>query len=508
MFDYEQIFAAAPAPMCLHGPDGKILSANPAFCHLLGYTEAELLQTNLWQLIPENAQLGTQETLKQILSDTVSRENEYLHKAGRTLWLIENRSLVQADKDQPLYFICQLQDITERKVLEQQLAEKMEQAETANFAKSTFLSHMSHELRTPLNAILGFAQIMEMQELPETLAPHVKEIMRSGWHLLDLVDDLLDLSRIETGDIDLHLEAVEVKGLVEECQSMISPLIRERKLSFVSSHEHCHHSIHADRRLLKQVIVNLLFNAIKYNQTDGEINVTCALHDTHLRINVRDTGQGIAAELLPRLFTPFDRLGKEGIEGSGSGIGLALAQRLTHKMGGEIGVDSVVGEGSTFWLEFERLETDQSNIQEKSHHYNRRDKTIPKVATRILCVEDNHANLRLIEGFFARQKHIELLTATDAATGLAMAKQHRPDIILMDIKLPDMNGFEALARLSDMPETKQIPVIAISAIAHQHDIAAGLSAGFYRYLTKPLNLQELEEAIHYALQDSGKQPRQ
>ena len=384
------------------------------------------------------------------------------------------------------------------------LAQAMQQAEAANLAKSTFLSHMSHELRTPLNAILGFAQIMEMEDLPDTLATYVKEIMGSGWHLLDLVDNLLDLTRIETGHIDLKMESISIKAMLKECQSMIEPLLVDRRIRFIPSYQDCDNTILTDRRRLKQLIRSLLSNALKYNRSDGEIEVSCKQTENRLRIVVRDTGQGIPAEHMSRLFTPFDRLGKEGIEGSGTGIGLTLVKRLTERMNGEIGVESTVGVGSRFWVEFPMAQTTDNSITEKQPKDNEGNQDPQTKQTRILYVEDNLANVRLIKGFIAKKEHMQLLTATTATAGLEMAMQQRPDIILMDIKLPDMDGFEALARLRSQPETAGIPVIAVSAVAHEHDIAAGLNAGFYRYLTKPLYLLELEEAMHYAL-NNGRQ---
>ncbi|MDH5445503.1 MAG: PAS domain-containing protein [Gammaproteobacteria bacterium] len=427
-----------------------------------------------------------------------SIDHRIIHPDGSEAWVHEEAVAVLDNSGKAIKMTGTVQDITQRKQLEQQLADKIAQAESANFAKSTFLSHMSHELRTPLNGILGFAQLMEMENLPEAPDNFVREIIKSGWHLLDLVDDLLDLSRIETGAIDLQLETVNLCELIRECHSMINPLLSERRLSFTASFDECAHYIQADPRRLKQIIINLLSNAIKYNRPNGSIEVSCTTHHDQLRVHIKDTGQGIPEALMHRLFTPFDRLGKEGIEESGTGIGLTLVKRLTETMGGDIGVESTEGVGSTFWVEFALAPADHQ-ISEQTQNYNNENILMTQGNINVLYVEDNPANLRLIEGFIEKKDNINLLAANTACSGLSLAKKHQPDLILMDIKLPDMSGFEALARLKTIPETADIPVIALSAVAHEHDIAAGLNAGFYRYLTKPVNLKQLEEAMYFAL---------
>lgn len=435
-----------------------------------------------------------------------SIDHRIIRPDGSEAWVHEEAVAINDKQGKPIRLTGTVQDINERKLLEQKLADKIEQAQAANLAKSTFLSHMSHELRTPLNGILGFAQVMQMEDLSDTLANYVKEIMSSGWHLLDLVDDLLDLSSIDTGNINLQLETVDLNELMHECHSIVNPMLTERKLQFKAPYEECTHFVKADRRRLKQVLINLLSNAVKYNRQNGFIEVSCEITDQTLRINIKDSGQGISQDLLPRLFTPFDRLGKEGIEESGTGIGLTLVKRLTETMGGEIGVRSKVGEGSTFWVEFPLASEQDFNIAENNSNYIQQRSEMTTTTIKVLYVEDNPANLRLIEGFMAKKEQFELSSANTAAAGLEMAKQQLPDIILMDIKLPDMNGFEALAHLKANNATANIPVIAVSAVAHEHDVAAGLNAGFYRYITKPVNLEQLEEAMYYALRDSRMLP--
>ncbi|MDH5409044.1 MAG: PAS domain-containing protein [Gammaproteobacteria bacterium] len=387
--------------------------------------------------------------------------------------------------------------------IKRDLERAKEQAEAANFAKSTFLSHMSHELRTPLNAILGFAQLFEMENLSDKQSQYNKEIVNSGKHLLKLVDDLLDLSRIDTDNIELEIMPVSVKALLNECHSMIKPLLAERRLHFISSYQACEYEILADHRRLTQIIVNLLSNATKYNRMDGDIEVSCQQIENRLRILVRDTGNGIPAADMDRLFIPFDRLGKEGIDESGNGIGLTLVERLTEKMAGSIGVESTLNQGSTFWVEFPIAQTFDNNLEKQNSKAELIEIELPEKNIRVLYVEDNPANLRLIKHFFNKQETMQLYTATTATAGLEMATQLRPDIILMDIKLPDMSGFDALAHLRNSPATENIPVVAVTAIASKQDIATGLEAGFTRYLTKPLDLQELAEVLHNIHHQSG-----
>ncbi|MDH5180074.1 MAG: PAS domain-containing protein, partial [Gammaproteobacteria bacterium] len=432
-----------------------------------------------------------------------SIDHRIIRPNGTEAWVHEEAIAVLDEKGKAIQLTGTVQDITERKHLEQQLADKIEQAEAANFAKSTFLSHMSHELRTPLNAILGFAQILAMEHQETPAAQGIKEILSSGWHLLELVDDLLDLSRVETDAIELAIKPVSVNSAIQDCQAMVESLLTERGIRFIPTFLNGNYSVYADRRRFKQIILNLLSNAAKYNREGGIIEVTSQQKGNQIRIAVRDTGQGIPEAMLPRLFTPFDRLGKEGIEESGTGIGLTLVKRLTQKMNGKIGVTTNAGAGSTFWIEFPAFqESDltksqqlQKNIQGNARMQNNE--------VRVLCIEDNRANMHLIESFFATRKNVRLYTATTATAGLDIARQQQPDIILMDIKLPDINGYEALAHLQASTETSHIPVIAVSAIAHVQDVAAGLKAGFKSYLTKPLNLKELEKAMHKAIQEAG-----
>jgi signal transduction histidine kinase/CheY-like chemotaxis protein len=368
------------------------------------------------------------------------------------------------------------------------LREAMEQAERANMAKSDFLSRMSHELRTPLNVVLGFGQILEMRgELGTKDAAAVEQILKAGRHLLELINEVLDLSRIESGRMTISSEPVELADLAGEALDLIGPLALERSVQVNAELGCCHRHVTADRQRLKQVLLNLLSNAIKYNHDGGAVTVSCAEGAPgRLRLNVTDTGPGIPAALMDRLFQPFERLGAEGGHVEGTGLGLALSRQLMKLMDGEIGADSSVGEGSTFWLELAIADSPQDNG------------AVPKVALpnpvrelrsrRVLLIEDNLANLKLIEVLTAEREHIELLPAMTGRLGLELAREHRPDLILLDQHLPDLTGTEVLHRLKADPETRDIPVVIVSADATPGQTRRMRERGAADYLSKPLDL--------------------
>ncbi|MBK8595052.1 MAG: PAS domain S-box protein [Holophagales bacterium] len=419
------------------------------------------------------------------------------------------------DRDRRLQGVfAAARDVTERRRLDQVLQEKNVElesarsvAERANLAKSEFLSSMSHELRSPLNAILGFAQLMESDSVPPTPSQveSIAQILQAGWHLLRLIDEILDLAKVESGQVPLSREPVSLTEVILECQGMLEPLAQQRRIRMSFPRLETPFFVSADRTRVKQVLINLVSNAIKYNSREGSVDVTCAeLTPGRVRVSIVDSGPGLSPEQLPQLFQPFHRLGQEAGPEEGTGIGLVVAKRLVELMGGTIGVGSTVGVGSVFWFELTAVAPPRLASGE-FESVPREPRTVSSGFRRytLLYVEDNPANLRLVEQILARQPDIRLLTAVDGTSGIEVARAALPDVILMDINLPGINGFQALNILRSDPATAGIPVIAVSANAMPVAISRGETAGFFRYITKPIKVNEFMETLRLALELVG-----
>jgi CheY-like chemotaxis protein len=362
---------------------------------------------------------------------------------------------------------------------------------------------MSHELRTPLNAILGFAQLMESgSPLPTpSQKKSIDQILKAGWYLLDLINEILDLAQIESGKLSLSLEPTLLAEVMHECQAMIEPQAQKRGIQVTFPRFEVRHFVNADRTRVKQVLINLLSNAIKYNNVDGTVVVGCIANAPgRIRISVEDSGEGLSPDKVAQLFQPFNRLGQEASTEEGTGIGLVVAKRLVESMGGAIGVESTVGKGSLFWIELNLTEEPQpaSGLAKSVAVAPAQAPAIAHLRT-LLYVEDNPANLMLVEDLIARRPDIRLLSARDGNRGIEIARASRPDVILMDINLPGISGIQALRILADGAATAHIPVIALSANAMPRDIEKGLEAGFFRYLTKPIKVHEFMSTLDVAL---------
>ena len=423
------------------------------------------------------------------------------------------------DRDRTLQGVLAVaRDVTERKRSEQALREtnvELESAksaaEQANLAKSDFLSSMSHELRSPLNAILGFAQLINSDSPPPTPSQmaNIDQILQAGWHLLKLINEILDLSVIESGKVSLSMESVSLTEVMSECQAMMEPQAQQLGIGMTFPRFDNPFFVSADRTRLKQIVINLLSNAIKYNKEQGTVVVDCATSTPGLtRISVKDTGAGLGPEKLAQLFQPFNRLGQEAGGVAGTGIGLVVTKRLAELMGGALGVESTAGEGSVFWCELISCAAPQLEAESGAAAI----LDGPPVATgarrhTLLYVEDNQANMKLVEQLIARRPDLQLLTAVNGTLGIEIARSAQPTVILMDINLPGISGVEALKVLRVDPSTAHIPVVALSANAMPRDIEKGLQAGFFRYLTKPIKINEfmhtLDTALEFARQEAG-----
>ena len=396
----------------------------------------------------------------------------------------------------------------ERKLLDRALQDKNAEleiaksaAEKANLAKSEFLSGMSHELRTPLSAILGFAQLIESGTPSPTVSQSrsINQILKAGWYLLELINEILDLALIESGKLSLSMEPMSLTNVMHECQTMIEPQAQKHGVDVTFAPFQIPYHVNADRTRVKQVLINLLSNAIKYNREGGSVVVSSVVTDAgRIRIAVEDTGEGLAPEKLAQLFQPFNRLGQEAGAEEGTGIGLVVSRRLIDLMGGEIGAESTVGVGSKFWIELDSTDATQLAIPVEFVAVNHAHVHTGTRRT-LLYIEDNPANLMLVEDLIARRPDLHLLNAPDGIRGVELALQHLPDVILMDINLPGINGIQALKILAGDATTAHIPVVALSANAMPKDIQRGLDAGFFRYLTKPIKVNEFMDTLDLTL---------
>jgi PAS domain S-box-containing protein len=512
-FYTRSLFEANIDALMTTDPSGIITDVNKQMEELTGCTRDELIGAPFKSYFtdPDRAEAS----ISLVLNEKKVTNYELTARArdGKETVVSLNATTFY-DRDRKLQGVfAAARDVTERKRLDQVLQEKNVElesarsvAEKANLAKSEFLSSMSHELRSPLNAILGFAQLLESDSPPPTppQKESIAQILGAGWHLLKLIDEILDLAKVESKQVPLSREPVSLAEVMLECQGMIEAQAQQRGIRMTFPQFKIPYFVLADRIRVKQVLINLLANAIKYNREGGTVKANCTeITPGRIRVSIRDTGAGLNPEQLGQLFQAFNRLGQEAGGEEGTGIGLVVAKRLVELMGGVIGVESTVGKGSVFWFELIACAEPQLFLDEVEAAA-----LVQPLMPRgtgphtLLYVEDNPANLKLVEQIIARHPDIRLLTAVNGNRGIEIARASRPDVILMDINLPGLNGFEALEILRADPATADIPVIAISANAMPLDIERGLQAGFFRYIIKPIKVSEFIKTLDMALEFS------
>ena len=490
-------------------PSGFITDVNKQTEALTGCTRDELIGAPFKNYFtdPDRAEMS----IKLALSNKKLTDYELTVRAsdGKETVVSYNATTFY-DRDRKLQGVfAAARDVTERKRLNQVLQEKNVElesarsvAEEANLAKSDFLSSMSHELRTPLNAILGFAQLLESTSPLPTASQmdSIAQILKAGWHLLMLINEVLDLAVVESGKVSLSPEPVSLSEVISECQAMMEPQGRKRGITLTFPQFDIPYFVNADRTRLKQVLINLLSNAIKYSKPGGPVAVNCTTSTLErIRISIKDSGAGLPPEKLMQLFQPFNRLGQESSAEEGTGIGLLMSKRLVELMGGVIGVESIVGVGSVFWFELSSVAAPQLAVDRTEPTALVKSQVHHDALRTLLYVEDNPANLNLVEQIIARRPDIRMLSAVTGNLGIELAHDNQPDVILMDINLPDISGIQALKILREDPVTAHIPVLAISANAMPRDIKKGLESGFLRYLTKPIKINEFMDALDVAL---------
>jgi PAS domain S-box-containing protein len=478
---------------------------NRAGEELLGYSRGELIGKSDRDLFPTHEADFFVQRDRQVLAshevvDIPEEPIDTRNNGSRTLHT--RKVAIRDDRGEPRYLLGISEDITDRKLAERVAEDARAEAERANRAKSEFLSRMSHELRTPLNAVIGFAQLLELDELDPRQREGVEQIVKAGRHLLKLINEVLDISRIESGTISISLEPVHLGSVLAEALSLIRPLADEadvRLLGDPAELEDLH--VLADYQRLKQVLINLLSNAVKYNRPGGQIATRRNdLPDGGIELAIADTGRGLSADALERLFDPFDRLGAERTGIEGTGLGLALSMRLMEAMGGTIAAESQPDVGTTMWVKLRRGEDPEDDVATG--------RAAPVAANgsprgTIVYIEDNLSNVKLVERLVERLPEVRLIPALQGRLGIDLARRHDPDLVLLDLHLPDLHGREVLEQLKSDPRTAAIPVVVVSADATSGQVERLMAGGATDYLSKPIDLDVLLKTITRTLQPSS-----
>ena len=490
---FRNIFNNVPLGVVYTDLDGAVKQTNPHFCELVGHSADALLAMNARDYThPEDA-LADRDAIRRLVAGEITtdrRQKRYVTRGGRIVWVQSTLSLLRDERGAPQRIVSAAEDITENlRLADADRARRA--AEASNRAKSEFLSRMSHELRTPLNAMLGFAQLLDLDRrhpLNDTQRPWVGQIQQAGWHLLEMINDVLDLSRIESGNLRLAVEPLDVGDLMAATLPLLQREALSRGVEISEALSPDAQRVLGDSTRVKQILTNLLSNAVKYNVEGGLVHVASERVGEMVEITVTDTGHGMTPTQMGELFQPFNRLGRELSGTEGTGIGLVISQRLAELMGGGLRARSVTGEGSSFILSLPfgddpdtvRSPLDELPASEPAYH-----------RRHVHYVEDNETNVEVMRGILAQRPQVQLDVSLTGLDGLAAIRARRPDVILLDMHLPDISGMELLRHLQNDPQTADIPVVIVSADALESQIVEAVALGAYRYLTKPVNVGQL-----------------
>lgn len=478
---------------------GRLTLLNKSWGEITGYSAEATLGKHVIDYVHPDDRERTSQLLEQLHSGvvlSVHDEARLLTDSGEFRWVEVHARAALCDG------IVEgtsgtLNDITARKTGEEQLRLAKDEAERANRAKDVFLSRMSHELRTPMNTILGFAQLMEMELEDPVQQESIGRILKAGRHLLGLLNEILDISRIESGHVNLELEAIRPSQAVASALEMMNPLLASRKIRLIHEpHPDEAWVIHADQQRLAQVLLNLISNAIKYNREGGTVTLSYEKRPLdRFRIQVADTGLGIEPDRIEKLFQPFERLGAERSGVEGTGLGLALSKRLVELMDGSIGVESVRGQGSSFWIDLPIYRLAEE------HGWPVHSDCVtaaPENVRRVLYIEDDVENVKLVSKILKQRPHFQLITATHGKLGIEMARDVAPDLIVLNLNLLDITGLEVVKHLQQDTRTSGIPVIAVSADSPPSTQRQIIAAGATHYLPKPLDVKEFLSVVDRA----------
>ncbi len=507
---YKYLFDRTAQGIGLTDAEGRFIYINAAHEQMNGFALAEVQGKHFSMMLPQEQAA----TLGQEIMATLTRGETWrgllpqVRKDGSQFISLSNIGFVNDEEGNPTHLFNLFSDHTEEMLRQQVLQSAKEEAERANQAKSDFLSSMSHELRTPMNSIIGFSQLLEYDDdLNKEQRDNLHEISKAGAHLLKLINEVLDLAKIESGRIQLSLEPVGLGELVGDCLSLVEPLASKQAIRIDTSALDSNPHVRADRTRLKQVILNLLSNAIKYNRPSGRVTIWVAPAPAGaLDLKVEDSGYGVATHRLKELFEPFNRLEQTEERSEGTGIGLTITKRLVEMMGGQVTVESSLGIGTTFSIRLPTIETGVETIEDEDSLVTSAPQQSPSVeqdsVKRVLYIEDNPANLKLVAQLFSKRPQYRLMTAHEGSLGVKLAQADPPDLVLLDINMPGMDGYAILQIFKADPRLSDIPVIAVTANAMPRDIERGLQAGFCQYVTKPIELKSFFDTINACLPPS------